>query len=148
MLLMAKKKTRPASLAARPLDQAGLQKTMAEWSGVTTWKGINPMKKSGTKGDRLGQLTEICLALPEAMREIMGDHAAFTVRNKKFVYYLHDHHGDGIISVCFKTEPGENEVLLASDTTRFYSPAYIGPRGWVGLRLDVGKIDWRRSRIL
>jgi predicted DNA-binding protein (MmcQ/YjbR family) len=21
-------------------------------------------------------------------------------------------------------------------------PAYVGPRGWVGLRLDVGKIDW------
>jgi hypothetical protein len=100
------------------------------------------MKKSGKEGDRLGRLTEICHALPEAKRETMGDHAAFTVRDKKFVYYLHDHHGDGIISVCFRTEPGENEVLLASDTTRFYSPAYIGPRGWVGLRLDVGKIDW------
>jgi predicted DNA-binding protein (MmcQ/YjbR family) len=21
-------------------------------------------------------------------------------------------------------------------------PAYIGPRGWVALRLDIGKIDW------
>jgi hypothetical protein len=105
-------------------------------------EGIDPMKKSGAKGNRLGQLTEICLALPEAKRETMGDHAAFTVRDKKFVYYLDDHHGDGIVSVCFRTEPGENEVLLASDTTRFYSPAYIGPRGWVGLRLDIGKIDW------
>jgi phosphoribosylglycinamide formyltransferase-1 len=64
------------------------------------------------------------------------------VRDKKFAYYLHDHHGDGIISVCFRTEPGENEVLLSSDTVRFYRPAYIGPRGWVGLRLDVGRIDW------
>ena len=36
---------------------------------------------------------------------------------------------------------GENKSL-ASDQTRFYSPAYIGPRGWVGLRLDIGKIDW------
>jgi len=111
-------------------------------SGLTTSKGINPMKKSGKEGNRLDRLTEICLALPEAKREVMGDHAAFTVRDKKFVYYLHDHHGDGIISVCFKTEPGENEVLLASGPTRFYSPAYIGPRGWVGLRLDAGKIDW------
>jgi hypothetical protein len=101
-----------------------------------------PMKKSGTEGNRLNTLTEMCLALPEAKRETMGDHAAFTVRDKKFVNYLHDHHGDGIISVCFRTEPGQNDVLLASDATRFYSPAYIGPRGWVGLRLDVGKIDW------
>ena len=32
--------------------------------------------------------------------------------------------------------------LVALDPTRFYLPAYIGPRGWIGLRLDVGKVDW------
>jgi hypothetical protein len=21
-------------------------------------------------------------------------------------------------------------------------PAYVGPRGWVGLRLDVGRVNW------
>ena len=72
----------------------------------------------------------------------IGDHSSFSVRKKKFAYYLNNHHGDGIVSVCFRTERGENDVLLASDQTRFYSPAYIGPRGWVGLRLDVGKVDW------
>ena len=25
---------------------------------------------------------------------------------------------------------------------RFYLPAYIGPRGWIALRLDIGKVDW------
>jgi hypothetical protein len=88
------------------------------------------------------RLSEICLALPEATRECLGQHAAFTVRDKKFAYYLDDHHGDGIVAVCFRTVAGENEVLLASDPTRFYRPAYIGPRGWVGLRLDLGRIDW------
>ena len=72
----------------------------------------------------------------------MGDHAAFSVRTKKFAYFLNNHHGDGIVSVCFRTEAGENEILLASDSKRYYSPAYIGPRGWVGLRLDQGRIDW------
>jgi predicted DNA-binding protein (MmcQ/YjbR family) len=100
------------------------------------------MAKSRAEGDRLSRLTEICLALPEAKHSALGDHAAFTVRDKKFAYYLNSHHGDGIVSVCFKTVAGENVVLLASDAARFYSPAYIGPRGWVGLRLDVGKIDW------
>jgi phosphoribosylglycinamide formyltransferase-1 len=28
------------------------------------------------------------------------------------------------------------------DASRFYHPAYIGPHGWAGLRLDVGKVDW------
>jgi predicted DNA-binding protein (MmcQ/YjbR family) len=100
------------------------------------------MTKPRALDRRLARLTAICLALPEAQHERMGDHASFSVRKKKFAYYLDSHHGDGIVAVCFKTERGQNEVLLAADQTRFYSPAYIGPRGWVGLRLDVGKIDW------
>jgi hypothetical protein len=90
----------------------------------------------------LQRLSEICLALPEATREDTGDHASFTVRKKKFAYYLHDHHGDGIVSVCFKASPGEGAFLIDSDEDRFYRPAYIGPRGWVGLRLDLGEVDW------
>jgi YjbR len=92
--------------------------------------------------DLLNRLAEICLALPEATREDMGDHASFSVRGKKFAYYLHDHHGDGIVSVCFKAPPGEGGSLIASDGETFYLPAYIGPRGWVGLRLDRGEVDW------
>ena len=91
---------------------------------------------------RLTRLTEICLALPDSIREWTGDHASFSVRDKKFGYFLSNHHGDGIVAVCFRTEPGESQVLLASDSTRFYSPAYIGSRGWVGLRMDLGEIDW------
>jgi predicted DNA-binding protein (MmcQ/YjbR family) len=100
------------------------------------------MAKSLDEDRRLVRVTEICLALPEATRAALGDHASFSVRDKKFAYYLDNHHGDGIVSVCFRTVRGENEVLLASDASRFYSPAYIGPKGWVGLRLDVRKIDW------
>lgn len=100
------------------------------------------MTRSSAEDRRLTRLTEIGLALPEAIRECMGDHVSFSVRGKKFAYFLNDHHGDGIVSVCFRTEPGENEVLVASDPSRFYSPAYIGPRGWVGLRLDLGEVDW------
>jgi predicted DNA-binding protein (MmcQ/YjbR family) len=90
----------------------------------------------------LVRLTQICLALPEATRESYGDHASFSVRKKKFVYFLDNHHGDGIVAVCFRTDTGQRDVLLASDDTRFYCPAYIGPRGWIGLRLDRGAIDW------
>ena len=100
------------------------------------------MTNSPGEDRRLVRVTKICLALPEAVRMLMGDHASFGVRGKKFAYYLDDHHGDGIVAVCFRTESGQNTVLLAADTKRFYSPAYIGPRGWVGLRLDVGEIDW------
>jgi hypothetical protein len=91
---------------------------------------------------RLARLTGICLALPEAARQITGDHASFLVRKKTFAYYLDNHHGDGIVAVCCKTALGEHLDLIASDPERFYLPAYIGPRGWVALRLDTGDIDW------
>jgi len=91
---------------------------------------------------RLAELTRIILALPEAQRKDMGRHASFLVRKKSFAYYLSDHHGDGIISVACKVLPGDNAALAAGDPARFYLPAYIGPRGWVALRLDVGEVDW------
>jgi predicted DNA-binding protein (MmcQ/YjbR family) len=91
---------------------------------------------------RLVRLTKICLALPEASRMLSGDHAGFKVRKKTFGYFLNNHHGDGIVAVTFKAAPGDNAKLVALDPTRFYLPAYVGPRGWVGLRLDVGNVDW------
>ncbi|HEY7134060.1 MAG TPA: MmcQ/YjbR family DNA-binding protein [Acidimicrobiia bacterium] len=99
--------------------------------------------KSATREDRrLERLTDICLDLPEAIRERHATHAAFTVRDRKFSYYLDDHHGDGIVALCARAAPGVNDALIASDADRFYKPAYIGPRGWVALRLDVGRVDW------
>jgi predicted DNA-binding protein (MmcQ/YjbR family) len=95
-----------------------------------------------TEDPRLVRLTKICLALPEASREIMGDHAGFKVRKKVFVYFLNNHHGDGIVSVACKVLAGDNAALAKSNPSRFYLPAYIGPRGWVALRLDAGKVDW------
>ena len=91
--------------------------------------------------ERVGK---ICLALPEASREVKGDHHIFSVSKKVFAYFLNNHHGDGIVSLCCKVGPGDNQLLVNAQPDRFYLPAYIGPRGWVGLRLDVGseKVDW------
>ncbi|HEY0514099.1 MAG TPA: MmcQ/YjbR family DNA-binding protein [Thermoanaerobaculia bacterium] len=91
---------------------------------------------------RLARLTEICLGFPETSRRDTGSHAAFLVRKKVFAYYLDNHHGDGIVAVTCKTALGENAERIAADPARFYLPAYVGPRGWVALRLDVGDVDW------
>ena len=101
-----------------------------------------------TEDPRLTQLAAICLALPESSRTDQGSHAAFTVRKKTFAYFLNDHHGDGIVSVCAKALHGENNALVAAHSRKFYLPAYIGPKGWVGLRIDRGKIDWGDVRDL
>jgi hypothetical protein len=91
---------------------------------------------------RLARLTKICLGLPDSARRDSGSHAAFLVRKRIFAYFLNDHHGDGIVSIACKALPGDNTALTVAQPARFYLPAYIGPRGWVALRLDTSKVDW------
>jgi hypothetical protein len=70
------------------------------------------------------------------------DSTAFLFRKKTFAWFLNDHHGDGMVSVACKALPGENTALAAGHPERFYMPPYIGPRGWVALRLDGTRVDW------
>jgi hypothetical protein len=106
------------------------------------------MAKRSAEDPRLTRLTKIALALPEATRQIYGSHAQFLVRKKTFAYFLNDHHGDGIVAVTGKVLPGDNQALAEAQPRRFYLPAYIASKGWVALRLDVGKIDWDEVREL
>ena len=106
------------------------------------------MVKKSSQPSRLRALTEICLALPETTREDKGSHAAFLVRKKTFAYYLNNHHGDNIISVCCKVLPGENRFLVESGPDRFYLPAYIGSRGWIALRMDRAALNWTEVKEL
>jgi hypothetical protein len=96
----------------------------------------------------LEKLAKICLALPGTLKEEMHGHAAFKVGKKTFAYYLNDHHGDGIVSVCCKVLSGDNERLIDANPRKFYMPAYIGPRGWVALRLDRATVDWTEVKEL
>lgn len=110
--------------------------------------GEDPGGDDDVRADRaqpspvLTAVSRICLALPEASRELAGDHAIFRVRKRAFAYYLDNHHGDGILAIACKTALGEHEELARQDPERYYVPAYIGPRGWVALRLDRGEVDW------
>jgi hypothetical protein len=101
------------------------------------------MKPVPAEDARLIRITALCLALPEVVRSVRGAHADFRVRQRVFAYFLNNHHGDGIVSICCKAELGQHVDRVRSDPQRFYLPAYIGARGWFGLRLDVGPIDWR-----
>jgi hypothetical protein len=106
------------------------------------------MPKRSAEDSRLTRVTEIALALPDVTRQIYGSHAQFLVRKKTFSYFLDNHHGDGIVAVTGKVLPGDNKALAQAQPDRFYLPAYVASRGWVALRLDMGKIDWEEVREL
>ena len=95
------------------------------------------------KGAALARkVAALCLRLPGAEEARRGDHADYRVNGKVFAYFLDNHHGDGIVSVCCKSQLGENVDRASRDPERYYLPAYIGARGWFGLRLDRSPVDW------
>lgn len=104
------------------------------------------MVQSSRHDKLLSRVSELSLALPETKRELRGDHADFRVRKKVFAYFLDNHHGDGIVSVCVKSQFGENEDRARSFPNRYYLPAYIGKRGWFGVFLNRGSVDWGEIR--
>jgi predicted DNA-binding protein (MmcQ/YjbR family) len=86
------------------------------------------------------RLRAICLVLPEAEeRETWGD-PTFRVGEKIFAM---EKRGDGRVSVSVwcKAPPGSQMVLVGADPERFFVPPYVGPKGWVGMRLD-RRPDW------
>lgn len=93
--------------------------------------------------ETLDRLTKLCLALPEATCERESSHASFLIAKKVFAYFLDNHHGDGMIVACTRGDRAVNAKLVKREPKRYISPAYIGPRGWLGIRLDGGKVDWK-----
>ncbi len=87
----------------------------------------------------LDQLRAICLALPEASEAGGVGRPSFKVRGKIFAMR---HRHAGRWSMWCKAPPGVQALLVEADPTRFFVPPYVGARGWVGLRLDRGPLDW------
>ncbi len=92
-------------------------------------------------------MSEICHGLPEVTSS-PGRHIGFEVRGRRFAWYLDDHHGDGRLALVCKAPPGENAALAAAEPARYFMPSYVGPKGWVGVWLDVDSVDWDRVEAL
>ena len=90
----------------------------------------------------LGRIRALCLALPETSERPSHGAPTFFVRGKRaFLMVLTDHHGDGRFAIWCAAPDGLQRTLVEADPERFFVPAYVGHRGWLGLRLDRG-LDW------
>ena len=95
--------------------------------------------------ERRKRLVKLCVSLPEVTVEAIGrnhEHLVIQVRKKKLAYYQFDHHGDGMISLVCKSNLNDQRRLMQADPETFFVPAYVGARGWVGMRLDLDAVDW------
>lgn len=93
------------------------------------------------KKDPLDKLREIIAGFPETNEKISHGAPTFWGGKKTFASFHVNHHGDGRIALWLKLPPGGQEGLVASDPDVYFVPPYVGPSGWVGVRLD-RKIDW------
>jgi len=88
-------------------------------------------------------MRDLCTRFPEVNERLSHHTPTFFVRDKKVLVHVWDHHhGDhGIALWCAAPEGVQAEVIEA-DPDRFFRPPYVGHRGWIGMRLDVGTVDW------
>jgi hypothetical protein len=90
----------------------------------------------------LERVRELCLGLPETNERLSHGSPTFFIRDKKtFVSYLDNHHGDGRLALWCAAPPGMQDALVRGEPEHYFVPAYVGHRGWVGVRLDRG-LEW------
>jgi hypothetical protein len=82
-----------------------------------------------------------CLALPDTTEKIAWGAPTFRVAERLFVMFLDDHHGDGRLAIWVNAPAGAQEAFVAADPDRYFVPPYVGPSGWLGVRLD-RKLSW------
>ena len=86
-------------------------------------------------------LRGVCLALPGVEERVNHGMPTFGIVGRRAFANLHEHRADGRPTIWFKAAPGVQDELVEQEPDRFFVPPYLGPRGWVGLRLDVD-LDW------
>jgi hypothetical protein len=90
----------------------------------------------------LKRVRKLCLALPETHEKIAWGAPTFRIRGGKiFVMFLNNHHNDGRRAIWCPAPPGAQKNWVATDPEHFFVPPYVGPYGWLGIRLDTG-LPW------
>lgn len=93
------------------------------------------------KRDPLARLRRIIEAWPETSEKISHGAPTWWGGRKTFATLHDDHHGDGRLAVWIKSTAETQADLVAMDAETFFVPPYMGPSGWIGVRLDRGA-DW------
>jgi hypothetical protein len=100
------------------------------------------MMTTASSRGRVDRLRAICLALPETTEKTAWGEPTWRVRGRLFAQLDDHHHGADRLAVWLPAALGVQELLIKSDPKRFFVPPYVGPRGWIGVRID-GRPNWR-----
>jgi len=91
--------------------------------------------------DPLKRVREIIFGWPETSEKISHGAPTFWGGRKTFAMFHDNHHGDGRLALWINCDADGQEHYVAMDAELFFVPPYLGPRGWIGVRLDRDP-DW------
>jgi len=96
------------------------------------------MSRKSAPTQPIDRLRIVCLALPEAHEVEAWSEPTFRVKNKIFAMCAASdtHHGTGRPAVWVKSTHLIQDMLIHDDPDRYFAPPYVGPKGWLGIRLD------------
>ena len=94
-----------------------------------------------TADEWLHTVRELCLALPETSERLSHGEPTWFVCEKRAFVMCADHHHDDRIAIWCAASPWAQQARIASDPERYFSPPYVGHRGWLGIWLDM-PVDW------
>jgi hypothetical protein len=98
-------------------------------------------RRKAVNGERQrARIVKIVRALPEAEAKPAGGHLSLEVRNKRFGWFMVDHHGDGRVDLNCKAAPEMHDLVRQLAPHHFHVPKYV--KGWIGLWLDLPRLDW------
>lgn len=96
----------------------------------------------------IDRVRRLCLALPDTWEKLSHGEPTFWVGKRTFANFADadNHHGAGRHAVWCKAAPVNQELLIAQDPKRYFSPPYVGPSGWIGIYLD-GRVSWKAVQL-
>ncbi len=99
-----------------------------------------------TPEHQLERVRQIALALPAAAERLSHGAPGFhIIKGKFFAYFSNDLHGSGEMAVVVKTSGIEEQaMLIEADADCYYRPPYLGPAGWIAMRVNGPDTDWDR----
>lgn len=104
-------------------------------------------RRPDNRPDLLEKVRSLCLSFPETSEKQAWGGPTFRVKDKMFAMYMGDHHGDGRVALWCNADADDRDGIVAGDPARFFVPPYMGPGGWLGVRID-RRLAWRRVSAL
>jgi predicted DNA-binding protein (MmcQ/YjbR family) len=103
----------------------------------------NPIYSAPPAAGLLTKLRKICDQMADVTETVSFGHPTFQVAGKTFAVF---ERYKGELGLAMKVEKELQAVFLKD--SRFYLTPYIGKKGWVTLRMESNRVDWKEVRQL